>query len=370
MGEIEAQRPGRRLRTLVFVTAAMAMVAGLSAAAPGALSASSDCDPAGTARPRTSPEVSGLWVMNADGSQERRLTDGKGWGSAAWSPDGQWLASWNQPVNVPSTLEITAADGSDHHSHDLTGIPSYEAADDITWTADGTKVLFDAMRDDANRQLFDRYEVSADGTRRRRLLEGLDTADPAVSPDGTRIASMSLADGQIHVMNTDGSGRRRLTNTPTRNYTPSWSPDGSRIVFSGDPGGTTQLTATRVEVINEDGSGRRVNSAQDERFLANPVWSPDGRWVVFDNYPHEDWGWLTVARADGSDVHDLTGELGSPVVHEAAWSPDSTTIAYTEGTGIAVVRTDGTGRACLTSMGMAHGPVWSPDGTKIAFFRS
>jgi Tol biopolymer transport system component len=123
------------------------------------------------------------------------------------------------------------------------------------------------------------------------------------------------------------------------------------------------LADGQISVMNADGSGRR-------RFLANPVWSPDGRWVVFDNYPHEDWGWLTVARADGSDVHDVTAELGSPVMHEAAWSPDSTTIAYTEGTGIAVVRPDGTGRACLTSMGVARGAVWSPDGTKIAFFRS
>src|SRR5216684_7670571 len=110
MGKIEARRPGRRLRSFVFTAATMAMVAGPSAAAPGAMSASSDCDRAETARPRTGPEVSGLWVMNANGSHERRLTDGKGWGGVAWSPDGQWLASWNQPVNVPSTLEITAVD--------------------------------------------------------------------------------------------------------------------------------------------------------------------------------------------------------------------------------------------------------------------
>ena len=54
-------------------------------------------------------------------------------------------------------------------------------------------------------------------------------------------------------------------------------------------------------------------------------------------------------------------------MHEPAWSPDATKVAFTDGNGIGVVRPDGS-RACLTTMGRSHAPVWSPDGTKIAFF--
>jgi TolB protein len=150
---------------------------------------------------------------------------------------------------------------------------------------------------------------------------------------------------------------------------PAWSPDGRRIVFSADPDSSGR-SATRLEVVNGDGSGRRVVSAKGGRYFGGASWSPDGQWITFDNYPHEDWGRLTVVRPDGSDRHDVTAELGKPVIHQPAWAPDGSRIAYVENGGIAVVAPDGSRRRCLIGKGRNQSPVWSPDGTRIAFFRT
>ena len=86
--------------------------------------------------------------------------------------------------------------------------------------------------------------MNADGTSRTRLTEN-DVWDgsPSWSPDGSRIAFqhseyLSSRDGnsqiyvsQIYVMNADGTGQTNLTNTDTHDIAPSWSPDGSRIAF-------------------------------------------------------------------------------------------------------------------------------------------
>jgi Tol biopolymer transport system component len=211
--------------------------------------------------------------------------------------------------------------------------------------------------------------VNADGSGGSLVAADVDIADAAVSPDGTRLTFMGR-DQQIYVMNMDGSDRTRITEPPSRNFTPASSPDGTRLVFSGDPGSTTRLPSTRVEVVNADGSGRRVVTGQKDRFFSEPAWSPDGRWIAFDNWPHEDWGWVTLVRTDGSDRHNVSPELGPPTQHAVAWSPDSRRIAFVEGDGITVVAPDGAHRRCISSVGSNHAPAWSPDGSRIAFFRS
>jgi TolB protein len=99
---------------------------------------------------------------------------------------------------------------------------------------------------------------------RRMAAQGL----PIWSPDGRKIVFERGRD--LYVMNTDGSGLRRLTRDTAYDERPVWSPDGRKIAFDRNNGNEPD-----VYVINVDGRGER-NLTRDDTSLG-PTWSPDGR---------------------------------------------------------------------------------------------
>ena len=145
---------------------------------------------------------------------------------------------------------------------------------------------------------------------------------PSWSPDGTRIVFTSFRDGnsEIYVMNTDGSDQARLTNDRSQDYEPSWSPDGTRIVFASFRDGNS----SEICVMNADGS-RQTNLTNDEASDTKPSWSPDGTTIAFrSNRDGNDE--IYVMNADGSYQARMTNSAA----HEASpsWSPDGTKIAF------------------------------------------
>ena len=95
-------------------------------------------------------------------------------------------------------------------------------------------------------------------------------AEPVWSPDGTRIAFESFREGNgdIYVMNADGSGLTRLTSDPALDSSPSWSPDGTRIAFESSREGNIN-----IYVIDADGSNL-ARLTDDPAVDKDPVWSP------------------------------------------------------------------------------------------------
>jgi TolB protein len=138
---------------------------------------------------------------------------------------------------------------------------------DGAWSPDGRTVFFLTDRD-GNSEI---YAMNPDGSDPRNLTRnaGFDggvggVAGLLLSPDGRRIAFMSTRDtrdqdnGELYVMNADGSGLQRLTRTPGTEYPLSWSPDGRKIAFGRLP--STPRWA--FYVVNADGTGvHKVNWA-------------------------------------------------------------------------------------------------------------
>ncbi|HKE78230.1 MAG TPA: hypothetical protein VKB54_02945 [Solirubrobacteraceae bacterium] len=182
-----------------------------------------------------------IYVMDADGTNVRRLTDNADFDSApAWSPDGRQIAFENAPA---ATLQ-----------------PGVEP------------------------QEKDIYVMDADGTNVRRLTDspGLDEG-PVWSPDGTKVAFSSARDGQqeIYVMNADGSDQRRVTDNPARDESPDWQGlpfDDKGHQPCGDvslaPGGVSSVmtvkapceTATRVAQRWADAAGAGTPDDKVEGF--------------------------------------------------------------------------------------------------------
>jgi TolB protein len=204
----------------------------------------------------------GVWVMNADGSHKRDLTSNKAFNApGAWSPDGQKiLFTSNRDGN--NEVYVMNADGSGQR--DLLASPSSQEWAG-GWSPDGSTVFFTTDRD----RNWEIYAMDADGSNPRNLTRSprIDGEIPGggglvVSPDGRRIAFASTRDTrdednpELYVMNTDGSGLRRVTHSPGIEALRSWSPDGRQLVFVRFP------TKPRWAffVMNVDGSGlRKVN---------------------------------------------------------------------------------------------------------------
>lgn len=251
-----------------------------------------------------------IYVMNSDGSNRTRLTDGSFEAfSPVWSPDGGRIAYVS---DRDGSLDIwaMASDGSNP-----VNLTQNEAQDRWpAWSPDGEWIAFASVRDVLYWEL---YVMRADGSDIQRLTWWDDASDwtPAWSPDGTRLAFASKRDGnwEIYTMDRDGSNLVRLTDDPADDTKPAWSPDGSRIAFESMRGGYTDIFVIPI-VGGEAVNLTNLSWATD----LGPTWSPDGGRIAF--YSDRDGGWdIYVMASDGSGVVKLTGDGNIDQV--PAWRP-------------------------------------------------
>jgi Tol biopolymer transport system component len=214
--------------------------------------------------------------------------------------------------------------------------------------------------------------VNADGSDAADLTKPdvLGDADPAWSPDGQEIAfarnSISLPDTRngIFVVDSTGGPARRITavdrdQSDSTATGPSWSPDGSRVLYQGSDG---EMRITRA--------AGGVGPWTPLHYGLRPSWSPDGDWIA---YAHITGGvgprvyrprWdLRVATAAGRQER-VVAAAGGP--EAPVWSPDGRHVAVASPKGVVVATAArGSGRV-IVHRAAAH-VAWSPDGTKLAF---
>ena len=235
-----------------------------------------------------------------------------------------------------------------------------------TFSPDGSRIAYSFGALDDDRQI---HVMSSDGTADRVLTNEGSNIRPAWSPDGSRIAFSSTRDGgdfDLFVMDADGSNARRLTNDPAEDWAATWTPDGSAIGFNSNRAGDYDLYRVGVDTI--DVTQLTSGPANDWE----PAYSPDGSSIAFTSDRGPDLG-VWVAAADGSDVAPL--DIGDGDGTMPAWSPDAARIAFTSrrtGDGeVFVVPASGGEPTNLTQNPAAEEgwvvPAWDPAGTTIAY---
>ena len=247
-----------------------------------------------------------------------------------------------------------------------------EYADDVQISPDGSQVAYvrvshDIMTDRARRNL---WLVNSDGTNNRPLRsESKSSMSPRWSPDGTRLAYVSAAEGspQLYVRWMDTGQTALLTNLVQAPGAIAWAPDGKSIAF-------TQLVPTRKPPLAappEKPEG--ANWAPPVKVIDTVVWRADGEGFVQPGYNH-----VFIVSAEGGTARQLTeGDFNDD--GPLSFTPDSKHLVFSSNRGpdwerdpvdgeIYSVEIASGSLTQLTSRdGPDNSPVVSPDGRKIAY---
>ncbi|GAC1658761.1 MAG: hypothetical protein NVS4B3_26390 [Gemmatimonadaceae bacterium] len=226
--------------------------------------------------------------------------------------------------------------------------------------------------------------ANADGSSRRVIYEGPlteDMAGPAWSPRGDTILvgvggffqRAAIKPAQLMRLRADGTGLTAVTHDSVSSGMPSWSPDGTQVVYRAARGAKRELRILDLAT----GASRRLETGSD--FDTFPSWSPNGDWIAFTSKRDGDYEIYRI-RPDGTGLQRLTRTSGTDA-HES-FSPDGEWIAFATarqgfkdeavqlllGTStfqpygeIAVMRADGSDVHLLTDNSTEEGaPAWVP----------
>jgi len=210
--------------------------------------------------------------------------------------------------------------------------------------------------------------MDQDGANVRYLTKGGDIVlTPRFSPTRQEITYMSFGGGQprVYLLQLETGQRELVGNFPGMTFAPRFSPDGQKVAMSlGRDDGNSNIFAMDLR-------SRSTQRLTDSNAIdTSPSYSPDGARIVFTS-DRGGRSQIYVMGADGSNPQRISfgdGSYSTPV-----WSPRGDLIAFTKQTGgefsIGVMKPDGSGERILTSGFHNEGPTWAPNGRVLMFFR-
>lgn len=268
-----------------------------------------------------------IYLMNADGSDVRRVTDGTPRlfnQYPTFSPDGQRIAFIRLDERI-SEFALCVVDVDGNNLQCL--INGSKTLGEPSWSPDGSTIAyvrgFDGTHDGYAYNYAchgEIYVIDVATHKEVNLTQGVGGTDPAWSPDGTKIAFSSFRDGysEIYTMSPDGNDIERLTYTEKGAGEPAWSPSGKQIAYVS----------------------HLIQGEVDCGFI------PTGR----PSNPIEAWTSISIMESDGSNQIELGITTGG---NDPTWSPDGASLAFVlsnkSGREIYVTDSKGTSLTQLTS---------------------
>ena len=235
----------------------------------------------------------------------------------------------------------------------------------FTPTSINGKIAFRSDRS-GNAEIFN---MNADGSNQTNITNNsIYDSEPSYSYDGTKIVFIRNggSNNDVNVMNSDGSNVVNLTNSAINESNPKFSTDGSKIVFSRYGSGNDE-----IYIMNADGSNATnlTNNGADDRL---PSLSPDGSRIIFVSNRSGNFE-IWVMNVNGSNPVKLTNETNTDYYPQ--WSPDGTKIVFRSfrsgGGDIYMMNADGSNQIAVgATSAFEENPSFSPDGSKILFVSS
>jgi Tol biopolymer transport system component len=315
-----------------------------------------------------------LWVVPADGSKPPEKI-AVNTGNACWNPDGSeiFFHGWSRDdINTKEGSYMIHPDGSGltaipdipycniqwlpgsvpDYEHRMiatplaqTPLPTSQATPQApTPTAgapepttafspvDSGKIIYGSCATACNI-----FEINADGTKPHPLTSTALAFSPVWSPDGQQILFTDLH-RNLFVMNSNGSKAREII--PGNKAIAGgigmarWSPDGTRVLFSARPAGSSIYISSNVEIFSAKADGTDLQQmTHDDQPNSGPDWSPDGKSIVYEEEPIISGGGeyhIVAADPDGKNPRDLLSVHAPDMVFHPRWSHDGKRIAFIE----------------------------------------
>lgn len=243
------------------------------------------------------PDSSGLWIIDSDGTNPRILL--KNAYNGTWAPDGKWIvfvqgariykANINKDKTTLDQIEQLTFVGESF-------FPSI--------SKDGQWIAFDSNKDSPNGMNFI-WKMKADGSNKERISYDPSTGEmrmPNWSPSGDKIVHqkyIEIGSPEIFVINNNGTDLSRLTFNNADDRYPQYAPKDNKIIFQSNSNVWLMTTdGTNLIQLTANGGG-------------TPSWSPDGQKIVFvgfsdKEYDPENNGTLYVMNIDGGNRQQLT----------------------------------------------------------------
>ena len=252
----------------------------------------------------------GIIVARSDGSNKRVVV--KVGNEPQWSPDDRrMLFTRACCVEDPrySAVFIVRSDG--RRMRRIAYADAFQRVGAAQWSPGGRRISY--MRSRWRDSIF---VVNRWGKERRRLVRRDDIQSYDWSPDGSRIVFSCLCgreQNDLYMVNVSTGVVVRITRTAGFEYDPEWSPTGGKIVtvqWRADATGWAKLITIHPTGLLKDIVAARL------RGNPSPSWSPNGRRIVF---LRGEWSEIYVIDADGSDVRQLTDDRKEEV--NPTWQP-------------------------------------------------
>ena len=227
-------------------------------------------------RREISPAIDQIWIMDADGGNQTRLTNTTtGDRFPAWKPDGSKIIFSRCDAAGLCDLVTMNPDGSGQMP-----LPNVNTANDeyaAVYSSDGTKIVFACSINSTSFANQNICSANADGSNRQQITNTVSpvyNANPVYSPNGTKIAferrsnSADIFTSRIYAMDSNGNNQTQLSITAVPDLSPSWSPDGTRLVFSSQ----------RESVFTELYTMNATNGSAVTRLTTNSIGETPSDW--------------------------------------------------------------------------------------------
>jgi serine/threonine protein kinase/Tol biopolymer transport system component len=300
-----------------------------------------------------------LWELSSSGSNLHRVlpawSPGQNYGH--WAQDGRFFFVSSGQIWMMDERHLLFRRSSDRPLQMTSGPIRWDSPipgkDGKTIFASGVTPRGELIRFNSESRQFQPF------------LGGISADSVSFSQDGKSVAYVSFPDGILWKANGDGSSPIQLTNSTIYPRLPSWSPDGTQILFVATP---PQGGSPRAYLVSSQGGTPRLLFPGEAGPETDANWAPDGRKIVFSTSREagdDPKSVICILELDGNHVTTLPDSVGMFSPH---WSPDGRSIVTLNPKSLGLSIFDITTQRWSTPYkGFAGFPRWSRDNHSIYF---